>query len=73
VDYLTGQVRVANYSDYETDPRNYDVIVYVHDASAAPMTSTVIINVQVTEVDDNAPRFPSDVIQIGKIKKIKTK
>ena len=65
VDQDTGEVTVASSTDFESEDRNYDVIVHVHDVSANPMTVTVVINVQVTDVDDNTPRFDSDVIHIG--------
>ena len=65
VDADTGEVTVAVTTDFESEDRNFDVIVHVHDVSANPMTVTVVINVEVTDVDDNVPRFDNDVIDIG--------
>ena len=65
VDENTGEVTVANQTDFETEDRNFDVFVHVHDVSSNPMTVTVVINVDITDVDDNVPLFESDVTHIG--------
>ena len=65
VDENTGEVTVANQTDFETEDRNFDVFVHVHDVSSNPMTVTVVINVDITDVDDHVPLFESDVTHIG--------
>ncbi|KAK7101763.1 hypothetical protein V1264_020094 [Littorina saxatilis] len=64
VNSSTGEVSVARFMDFETEDHNTDVIVYVHDVSSTPFTMTVLINLLITDVDDNAPQFSSDVINI---------
>ena len=65
VDENTGEVTVVSPTDFETEDRNFDVFVHVHDVSANPMTVTVVINVEITDVDDNVRLFESDVTHIG--------
>nr|KAG5706015.1 hypothetical protein BaRGS_028124 [Batillaria attramentaria] len=65
VDLNTGVMTVARALDFETDA-NFDVTVHVHDLSAVPFTTTVVVVVEVTDVDDNIPQFADSLITAGR-------
>ncbi|KAK6176856.1 hypothetical protein SNE40_015076 [Patella caerulea] len=57
-----GQLRLIKQVDYETAPF-YEVNIDVYDGGDPSLTTTVIIGVVVTDVDDNIPEWPVDPIQ----------
>ncbi|XP_050411818.1 protocadherin Fat 4 [Patella vulgata] len=57
-----GQLRLIKQVDYETAPF-YEVNIDVYDGGKPSLTTTVIIGVVVTDVDDNIPEWPVDPIQ----------
>uniref|UniRef100_A0A671THD5 FAT atypical cadherin 3a n=1 Tax=Sparus aurata TaxID=8175 RepID=A0A671THD5_SPAAU len=57
---LTGAIAVAQSLDYETC-RDYFLTVEARDGGMPPLSAITTVNINVTDVNDNAPMFSSDL------------
>lgn len=62
----TGQLFLSAPLDFDMPPNTYTVVIRATDGAGAsdPVTSTVALRIIVSDVNDNAPRFPSAVINL---------
>ena len=62
LDPMTGRVILSSSLDYESGPRSYNLTVTAADLSeTVPRTGTALLLVSVEDINDNAPRFASDM------------
>ena len=63
VDAATGEIRVAQNADIDREVQNnYTLYVIAYDGGHIPLTSTVEVQIQITDINDNPPAFASDEI-----------
>lgn len=56
---FVGMIRVIESLDHET-MSEYILTIIAHDRSAAPLSSSTYVTVNVTDVNDNHPEFVQD-------------
>nr|XP_046244015.1 protocadherin Fat 3a isoform X3 [Scatophagus argus] len=57
---LTGAISVAQLLDYETC-RDYFLTIEARDGGTPPLSAITTVNINLTDVNDNAPMFSSDL------------
>ncbi|XP_076066701.1 protocadherin-like wing polarity protein stan isoform X3 [Oratosquilla oratoria] len=62
IDASSGEIHVAASLDHETNP-NYRLVVRAQDAGSPPRSNTTQVHVDVLDVNDNAPRFYTQLFQ----------
>lgn len=63
VDSTSGDIIVSKELDYEKTTF-YRLTIQAQDGGSSPLTSTTKVDIQVENVNDNSPRFPSETIYI---------
>ncbi|CAK8686091.1 unnamed protein product [Clavelina lepadiformis] len=61
IDKKSGIIRTAQVLDREYIPE-YHLVAYATDEGETALSSSVIVHIEVTDIDDNPPRFPADVM-----------
>lgn len=64
INETSGEVFLIAALDYE-DTEEYQLIVVASDAEASPMTSQVILNVKVVDVNDNVPMITVNTLTVN--------
>ncbi|KAI1893987.1 hypothetical protein AGOR_G00129330 [Albula goreensis] len=60
IDLMTGTIRVAKVLDFETC-KDYFLTVEARDGGTPPLSAVTTVNINLTDVNDNAPMFSRDV------------
>ncbi|XP_059170799.1 protocadherin Fat 1-like isoform X3 [Physella acuta] len=70
IDQYKGVVTVAEPLDHELS-REYFITVLATDRGTPPLTNTAIISINITDINDNPPRFSQDAYTIHVLENVK--